>query len=86
MSEKSATTPRRSSAAEPARKSLGERVQAKIQNAADEHRANAKSAPQQVIDDATAIHDAGLLKDAEAAAAAGPESVEPPGSTGGEPR
>lgn len=48
--------------------------------------ANAKSAPQQVIDDATAIHDAGLLKDAEAADAAGPESVEPPGSTGGEPR
>lgn len=47
--------------------------------------ANARSAPQGVVEEATAIHDAGLLKDAEAADAAGPESVTPP-PDGGERR
>ncbi|WP_106850226.1 FtsW/RodA/SpoVE family cell cycle protein [Blastococcus sp. Marseille-P5729] len=42
--------------------------------------ANAAQAPQQVVEEATAIHDAGLLKDAEAEQAESPEAVQPPPS------
>ena len=40
MSERTASTPRRPSESEPARKSLGARVQSTLANAAEEHRAN----------------------------------------------
>jgi hypothetical protein len=42
MSERTAATPRPKSGSEPARKSFGERVQATLSNAAEEHRANAQ--------------------------------------------
>ena len=44
MSERTASTPRRPSATEPARKSFGERVTSTFSNAAEEHRANAGQA------------------------------------------
>ncbi|GAA1911867.1 DUF3566 domain-containing protein [Nocardioides hwasunensis] len=46
MSERTAT-PRRTSGDEPARKSLSERLQSTLSNAADEHRANAAPGPGQ---------------------------------------
>ena len=45
MSERTAATPRRQSGDEPERTSFGSRVQAKLQGAAEEHRANAEGAP-----------------------------------------
>ena len=44
MSERTASTPRRPSESEPARKSIGERVQSTFSNAAEEHRANSGQA------------------------------------------
>ena len=46
MSERTASTPRRPSESEPARQSLGKRVQSTFSDAAEEHRANAPQGSQ----------------------------------------